>query len=175
MKPLLLAAIVVGHAVIQGLLVLADPVPSAAPGFIVLVLASLVALILATWAALLVLSGPTARRLRTLAWVAAAVIVTAALSVLSPLLAPVGLVLALIVVPAATTGDVVDGFRAFRRTPVRHVLAILGVILACVVAWVVALLLGLLVTGVAASVATWLCFGLLGALVLTAWVRFVRR
>ena len=173
MRPLLLVAIVVANAVVQGLLILGDPVPAGDLGFVALALASVVALVLAAWAALGVLTG--AWKLRGLAWVAAAVLVTSMLSVLLPPLALVGLVLALIVVPAGAAGNPVDGFHAFRRTPVRHVLAILVVVVVCVMAWAVALLLGLLVTGVAASVATWLWFGLLGVLVLGAWVKLLRR
>jgi len=172
-RPLLLAAIVVANAVIQGLLVLGDPVPAGDLGFVALAVASVVSLILAAWAGLGVLTSTWT--LRGLAWVAAAVLVTSVLSVLLPPLALVGVVLALIVVPAAVAGQPLDGFRAFRRTRVRHVLAILVVIVVCVVAWVVALLLGLLVTGVAASVATWLLFGVLGVLVLNAWVKLLRR
>jgi len=172
-RPLLLVAIVVANAVVQGLLILGDPVPAGDLGFVALALASVVALVLAAWAALGVLTG--AWKLSGLAWVAAAVLVTSVLSVLLPPLALVGLVLALIVVPAGAAGNPLDGFRAFRRTPVRHVLAILVVVVVCVMAWAVALLLGLLVTGVAASVATWLWFGLLGVLVLGAWVTLLRR
>lgn len=173
MKPLLLAAIVVAHAAIQCLLVLGDPVPAGDLGFAALTVASVVALILATWAGLGVITGTW--NTRGLAWVTGAVVLTAVLSVLLPPLALVGLVLALFVVPAGAAGDPLGGFRAFRRTPVRHVLAILGVVLACVVAWVGALLLGLLVTGVAASPATWLVFGVLGVLVLSSWVKLLRR
>lgn len=168
----MLAAIVVAHAAVQGLLVLGDPVPTGDLGFVALTVVSVVALIVATWAGLSVVTR--AWTVRGLAWVAAAVVLTAVLSVLLPPLALVGLVLALFVVPASAAGDPLDGFRAFRRTPVRHVLAILGVVLACVVAWVAALLLGLLVTGVAASVATWLVFGVLGVLVLSSWVKLQR-
>lgn len=169
-----LAAIVVVHAAIQALLVLGDPVPSVDLVFVALALGSVAALVVASWLAVRVLVGPGGGRLLVGLSTLGVVVVASALSVLLPPLALIALVLGLIIVPGVAVGDAREGFRAFRRAPVRHGLAIVVVVLVFVASWAIALLLGLLVTGFAAALATWLWFGLVGVVVLGSWVRMAR-
>lgn len=168
-RALLVAGIVVAHAVVQALTVFGDPVPIVSWGFAASVALSVVALSVAGWA-VVTLVWRARWRWQGLTWMLGTVILATALSILSPVLPPLALLLGLIVVPAVVAGGgPLDGFRAFRRHWVRHAFGLLGVAALIVVGWAAALVLGLFVTGFAAAVATWVLFGALGSLVLAGW------
>jgi uncharacterized membrane protein len=166
---MLVAGIVIVHALAQGLTVLGDPVPVASVGFVASAVLSLVVLAAAAWAAATIILRARWHA-SGLVWMLGLVVLATALSLVSPFLPPVALLLGLLVVPSVISGTgPLGGFRAFRAHPVRHSFGLLGAIALIVVGWVAALLLGLLVTGFAAAVATWLVFGFLGALVIAGW------
>ncbi|MGX5681780.1 hypothetical protein [Schumannella luteola] len=168
-RALLIAAIVIVHAVVQALTVVGDPVPIASWGFAASVLLSVAALSVAGWA-VVTLVWHARWRWQGLAWMLGTVILATALSILSPVLPPLAILVGLIVVPAVVAGgSPLDGFRTLRYHPVRHAFGLLGVLALVVVGWAAALVLGLFVTGFAAAVATWLVFGAFGALVLAGW------
>ncbi len=168
-RALVVTGIVVLNAVVQALTVLGDPVPVASLAFAGSVALSVGAIAVSAWAVVTVVYGARWRWVG-LAWMLGTVILAAALSILSPFLAPIAIVLGLIVVPGVVAGDgPLGGFRAFRTHPVRHSFGVVGVIALIVVGWAAALVLGLFVTGFAGALATWLLFGALGALVVAGW------
>ncbi len=79
--------------------------------------------------------------------------------------------------PAAAAGEpnALKGFRVFRRTPFRAVVAALVTILVAAVTWVVALAAGLFLTGALGGLVMWLVFGVLLALLLLWWTRLAAR
>lgn len=158
---------------------------TAAPGlgnessgaFVVAALASLVAVVvevaLLAWAAHAVVQRSRLGRL-PLGLVVWSLVVVLVLSVVSVLVAPavlLVLVAALCVLPAAAAGErnALKGFRVFRRTPLRTVLAALAVVLLGVLSWLVALVAGFFLTGALGGAVTWLWFGALSALALVWW------
>lgn len=168
-RALVVTGIIVVNAVVQALTVLGDPVPVASLAFVGSVALSVVAIAVSAWAVVTVVYGARWRWVG-LAWMLGTVILATALSILSPFLAPIAIVLGLIVVPGVVAGDgPLGGFRAFRRHPVRHSVGVVGVLALVVVGWAAALVLGLFVTGFAAAVGTWLIFGALGTLVVAGW------
>ncbi len=168
-RALVVTGIVVLNAVVQALTVLGDPVPVASLAFAGSVALSVGAIAVSACAVVTVVHGARWRWVG-LAWMLGTVILAAALSILSPFLAPIAIVLGLIVVPGVVAGDgPLGGFRAFRTHPVRHSFGVVGVLALTVVGWAAALVLGLFVTGFAGALATWLLFGALGALVVAGW------
>jgi hypothetical protein len=172
-RVLALTGVIVVNAVLQALTVLGDPVPVGSVGFVASVVASAAVLILATWSALSLVASRW--RVSLIGWVAGFVVLTAIVSVLLPWVAVLPIILGAIVLPSiAAGGPLSDGFRAYGSTPVRHSLLVLLTVVAVVLGWVGALVLGFFVTGFAANVATWVWFGVLGALVLLPWWRLAR-
>jgi hypothetical protein len=172
-RGLALAGVIVVNAVLQALTVLGDPVPVGSIGFVASVVASAAVLIVATWSALSLVAARW--RLSVLGWAAGFVVLTTIVSVLLPWVAALPIILGAIVLPSIVAGGTsADGFRAYARTPVRHSLVVLLTVVAVVLGWVGALVLGFFVTGFAANVATWVWFGVLGALVLLPWWRLAR-
>lgn len=178
---LIMAATVVVGAGVQA--------ATAAPGlgdessgpFVVAALASFVALVvegaLLAWAAHAVVHRSRLGRL-PLGLVGWSLVVVLVLSVVSVLVAPavlLVLVAALCVLPAAAAGErnALKGFRVFRRTPLRTVLAALAVVLLGVLSWLVALVAGFFLTGALGGAVTWVWFGALSALVLVWWTHRV--
>jgi hypothetical protein len=158
---------------------------TAAPGlgnassgaFLVAALASLVAAVveaaLLAWAAHAVVhrSRLGGLPLGLVVWSLVVVLVLAAVSVLVAPAVLLVLVAALCVLPAAAAGErnALRGFRVFRRTPLRTVLAALAVVLLGVVSWLVAVVAGFFLTGALGGAVMWLWFGTLSALVLVWW------
>lgn len=157
--------VVVLHAAVQALLVAGDPVPTTAPGFLGLLVASVLAVAVAgwllAWRVRAVVDGrarPTPRAL--LGWLLGVVLVAAA-AVVHPLAGALAVVVALPVLAGAAG--------ALRRHPARALVTAVLTVLALAVTWVVSLLLGLLVTGPLGAGATWSWTGLVGAVLLGAW------
>ena len=158
-------AVVVGHALVQTLLVLSDLVPALSVAFALATVASAAALLVAVWflANLAVGEVPWARP-AVLVRVVLLAVVAVALSLLSPLLVPLVLVVA---GPVLVPG-------ALRTTPVRAVLLLVGSLVLAVLSWAAALLAGLFVGGPVGALVTWLWFGAVTAVVLRGWAALSR-
>jgi hypothetical protein len=105
--------------------------------------------------------------LRTWITATVAVLVIALSAVLLPPVLIVIVPVALIVL--AGRGGVLSGFRAFAGHPVRAALLALASIVVVALLWIGALLAGFFITGVASAALTWLVFGCVAVLLLTAW------
>lgn len=156
---------VVGNAVVQALLVIGDPDVTATPVFAVRVAVSALALLVC---AVLVVGRPS---VRLVLWVAGILVVWAVVALLVPWAVVVPLAGAA-VLPAVADGaahPVRETVGVVRRRPLASVLLAVGSLLVVLVSWLVALLLGFFVTGFAAALLTWLCFGAAGVVVMR-WV-----
>lgn len=170
MKPWMAAAVVVVHAAAQTLLVLADPVPSTSWPFVLATIASAAALLMAVWFLTnLALRAVPWQRPVVLGWAALLAVVAIGLSLLSPVLVPLVLVVAGPMLPAAATGGVSGALRVFRRAPVRSVLLLVGSVVLAVLSWAGALPAGLFVGGPVGAFVTWLWFGAVTAFLLWQW------
>ena len=165
--------VVLGHAVLQGLLVLGDPTPEATWSFALRALVSVLAILVLVW--LVVCWARVAadsdrrsgwslarRRPAVLAWAAGLGVVAFVAVLVHLYLTPVALLLAAFVLPqvaAAASRPVPRAFETVRQAPLRTVLSVLAFTGLLILGWVVALLLGFFVTGVLAAVVTWLWFG----------------
>lgn len=114
---------------------------------------------------------------RLLLWSLLVAVVTAIVALVLGAGVVLVLIAALCVLPAAAAGErnAFKGFRVFRRTPVRAVVAALVTILVAGVTWVVALAAGLFLTGALGGLVMWLVFGVLLALLLLWWTRLAAR
>ena len=112
-----------------------------------------------------------------LLWSVVVVVVLAAVGIVVAFAVPLDLVAALRVLPAASRGErnALRGFRVFRRTPVRAVVAAVVTVLLTGLAWVAALAAGLFLTGALGGFAMWLVLGVLLALLLIWWTRLAAR
>lgn len=165
-----IASTVVATAVVQALLVVTDPEPLPAPLFIVLSLASFVALVAAIAMVAAAASGRVRPGARLVLWSTVVVLAVVLLSFVSPLTVPLTIAAALVVIPAAAANvpNPFDGFAVFRTGPFRSTIAVLVAIVVLLVDWLVSLLLGFFVTGPVSAGLTWLWFGATGA-VLLCW------
>jgi len=104
-------------------------------------------------------------------WSAVVVLVSLVVAVVVLPAVVLVLIAALCVLPAATSGErnALRGFRVFRRTPVRAILASVAVVVVAVLTWVVALVAGFFLTGALGGVVMWLWFGLVATLALLWW------
>lgn len=180
------SAAVLANAVVQSLLVTGDPVPEPAAWFVVAAALSFAAVVVTVAVVAAAVSGTGRGRLRTrpglglLVWALVLTVVTAGCAVLSPLLALVPLLAAVVLLPAAAVAPGVGAAfrlaaRVFRRAPVRVAFTLLGAVVVLGLAWLAALLLGFFITGWPASLASWIVFGAIGALLLHLGARLVRR
>lgn len=112
-----------------------------------------------------------------LLWALLVVLLTALVAVVLGAAVALVLVVGLCVLPAAAAGErnALRGFRVFRRTPVRAVVAALVALLVAGVTWVVALAAGLFLTGALGGLVMWLAFGVVLALLLLWWTRLAAR
>jgi hypothetical protein len=110
-------------------------------------------------------------RLRLVLWSAVVVLASLVAAVVGAPAVALVLIATLCVLPASAAGErnALKGFRVFRRTPVRTVLASLAVVVAVLLSWVVALVAGFFLTGALGGVVMWLWFGLVAALELLWW------
>jgi hypothetical protein len=168
------------NAAVQAALVASDPVPGASWTFALLVAASagavLVTVALVTSAALAAVDGrprtavaSARQRPGVVAWAAGIGALAIAGGVLAFWIAPLLLLVAVPVLPAAAAGarnPVRDGFGGVGRHPVHYLFGGLVLLVLAVVSWVVALVLGLFVTGMIGAALTWVWFGVVLVLVL---------
>jgi hypothetical protein len=175
--PVLLAA-VGGNAVVQALLVAPFVTPGGSVPFLALALASFCAIIGSL--------GVVVGRLRSLVsgagrawtvWAAClAVVLAVGLAALaSSWLVPPTLTVVLILLAGIAVGRGAAGFVAFRHHPVRAILLTLVALLMVGLLWLGTLLLGFFITGWPAALPSWLAFGLVGVLLLTAWTSLASR
>lgn len=176
-RVLLVAAVVLGNAVVQALCVLPGATPAIDPLFLALLAASVFSLVAAATAVIALVGGPGARWLRALAAVVVALVVVGALAVVSSATVVPSLLVAFVLVSPAGDPDATawGGLRAFARHPVRAVLLAVVTMLVIAVLVVAALLLGFLVTGWLGSLLTWIVAGAAAALLVRAWAGLVRR
>jgi hypothetical protein len=176
-RVLLVAAVVLGNAVVQALCVLPGATPAVDPLFLALLAASVLSLVAAATAVVALVGGPGARWVRALAAVVVALVIVGALAVVSSATVVPSLLVAVVLVSPAGDPDATawGGLRAFARHPVRAVLLAVLTLLAIVVLSVAALLLGFLVTGWLGSLLTWIVVGAAAALLVRAWAGLVRR
>lgn len=176
-RVLLVAAVVLGNAVVQALCVLPGATPAIDPLFLAMLSASVLSLVAAATAVIALVSGPGARWLRALAAVVVALVVVGALAVVSSATVVPSLLVAFVLVSPAGDPDATawGGLRAFARHPVRAVLLAVVTLLVIAVLVVAALLLGFLVTGWLGSLLTWIVAGAAAALLVRAWVGLARR
>ena len=85
------------------------------------------------------------------------------------------LVSVLILLAGTTIGRGTAGFATFRHHPVRAILLAVVTLLVIGLLWLGALLLGFFITGLPAALLTWLAFGVVGVLLLTAWTSLASR
>jgi len=177
-----LGSVVVGAAVqaataVPGLGTASTPVLVADAA--VSVVALVLELALLAWATRAIVHREPLGRLpgRLLLWSLLVAVVTAIVALVLGAGVVLVLIAALCVLPAAAAGErnAFKGFRVFRRTPVRAVVAALVTILVAGVTWVVALAAGLFLTGALGGLVMWLVFGVLLALLLLWWTRLAAR
>ncbi len=175
-----IAGVVLVNALVQALCVLPGATPAVGGGFLGLLAVSTVVLIAAATATLVLVGAPGVRRprvVRALAAVIVALVVVAALTVLSPLAGAVGLLVAIVVASPAGNADAgaLDGPRSFRQHPFRAVLLLVATVLAIAVAMVAALVFGLFVTGAFGAFSTWVVGGVVLAMIARGWARLAVR
>lgn len=175
-------AVLIG-AVIQALLVAPFVTPGASWAFVALTAAALAALV----TQLTVVGGAYRAALdgarfgwpRGIAWlgILALVVAVALAAVASPWLVIPAATIALVILPAilGVPGRHAGGFTLFRRAPVRALLLTLVSLILVALAWLASLLLGLFVTGWVGAGLTWLLYGLIGVILVAAWVATPRR
>ncbi len=143
------------------------------------VVALVLELALLAWAARAIVHREPLGRLpgRLLLWSLLVAVVAALVAIVLGAGVVLVLIAALCVLPAAAAGEpnALKGFRVFRRTPFRAVVAALVTILVAAVTWVVALAAGLFLTGALGGLVMWLVFGVLLALLLLWWTRLAAR
>ncbi|RWR22391.1 hypothetical protein D8Y23_02350 [Microbacterium enclense] len=179
-RVLLIAAAVVGNALVQALCVIPELTPAASLGFVSLLAGSVLALVAAATAVVVLVGAPGPLRprvRRALAAVVLALVVVGALAIVSRgTLIPALLIAVVIVSPAGNVDATAwSGPRAFAWHPVRAVLLVVLTMLAIGVLFVAALLLGFFVTGWLGSFATWVIVGGVAALLARAWAGLARR
>ncbi|MGC0368650.1 hypothetical protein [Microbacterium sp. SLBN-111] len=176
-RVLLIAAVVLGNAVVQALCVLPGATPSVDPLFLALLAASVLSLVASATAVVALVGGSGARWLRALAAVVLALAIVGALAVLSSAtLIPAALAAFVFVSPAGNPDATAwSGPRAFAWHPVRAILLAIVTLVALVVLAVAALLLGFFVTGWLGSFATWVLVGAVAALLARAWAQVASR
>ena len=179
-RVLLIAAVVLGNAVVQALCVIPGRTPAASLGFVSLLAGSILVLVAAATVVVVLVGtpGPLRPRVpRALAAVVIALVVVGALAIVSTATLIPALLIAFVVVSPAGNADATawSGLRAFAWHPVRAVLLALLTALAIVVLVVAALLLGFFVTGGLGSFATWVVVGAVAAVLARAWARLAVR
>lgn len=146
---------------------------------VVSVVALVLEIALLAWAADALVRREASRRPGgpLLLWSLLVVALTALVAIVLGAAVVLVLVVALCVLPAAAAGErnALRGFRVFRRTPVRAVVASLVAMLVAGVTWVVALASGLFLTGALGGLAMWVWFGVVGFLLLLWWTRLAAR
>lgn len=167
------AVVVTVGALAQGLLVLGDPNVEASVGFVLLTVASALALAVEVWClAAATSAGPSEsaravwgrviRRPVVLAWVLGLMLLVGLAAVYALALVPLVLLVGVLLLPPVAAGErnpFVAAVAVVRRHPWRFVLLVLCVALAIVLGWVVALLLGFFVTGAVAAFGAWFWIG----------------
>ena len=174
----IVVAVVLG-AVLQAATAVPGLGTASSPWFTVQVVVSVLVLVaeisVVAWAcrALVRREGQGRLSTRLVLWSAVVVLVSLVVAVVVLPAVVLVLIAALCVLPAATSGErnALRGFRVFRRTPVRAILASVAVVVVTVLTWVVALVAGFFLTGALGGAAMWLWFGLVGALLLLWWTR----
>lgn len=168
--------VVILNALVQAATVLPFLTPGSDLVFVLLALASAVALVISA-----VLTAAQAVRDSRLhlpwsLWVAAslAVIAIGASALLSLPLILVTLTLAFIVLPGVAAGRPWAGLRAFGSAPLRAIGMTILTVLILIALWIVALLLGFLITGAVSAGLTWLLFGAAGVWLACAWTTVMR-
>ncbi len=156
-------AVVVGHALVQTLLVLSDPTPELTLGFVASVVASSVAVVLAVWLLVALVTG-SRRSGRTLLGVVLLTLLAALAGLLTPLVVPLVLVLGAPFLVAGRSAPARLRDAAGRSVTVALVSVVLGVAI-----WLGAVASGLFLGPVRGAAATWVGLGLVAALVLRMW------
>lgn len=173
------APVVLAQAVVQALLVVADPVPALTPGFVALVVVSASVAIVALWlmvcAASAGVDGTPRRALsratrhpEMLGSVLAIGVGAVAASALWAGLAALVLTLGMIFLAAQADGRA-RPWQTVRGAPWRTALAVLVSIVALLLCWVLAGVLGFFVGGTLAAAGTWLWFGLTATVLSCRW------
>jgi hypothetical protein len=176
-----LVPVVLVNAAVQAVTVAFGLTPAIEFAFVLLALLSFAALtaslaVIAAAAHAAATTTTTTRRFRWPGWwmwagAALATLAITASGLASPLLVPVVVVLALIVLPGVAARDQswIAGLRMFRAAPVRASLLAFGSLLVVIVLWIIGLLLGFFVTGAISAFVTWLAFGATAAILVCAW------
>lgn len=172
--------VVVGNAIAQALTTAPFLTPAVDVGFLLVALASVVALVAS--AALIVAGAHAAAngtrwRLsgRLVLAASVAVIVVGLVAVVSLPATPVAILLAFAMLPGVARGESFAAFRAFATAPAHAIVLTLVTLLTIVVLCVGALLLGFFLTGWASAALTWLAFGAFAVVLTCAWTVLVRR
>lgn len=172
--------VVIVAAALQALLVIADPAVEPTTGFVLLVVASALVLVIEVWCIAGAACAPASaspseawrkviRRPILLGWASGLIVLLGLAAVFALALVPLLLLVGVLLLPPVAAGarnPLTASVAAVRRHPWRFVLLVLGVALAIVLGWVVSLLLGFFVTGVVAAFVTWLWIGASTVLVL---------
>ena len=162
--------VVLANAGLQALLVRSDPVPALTTPFVLLLLGSVAAVVVAVWlvvgAAAATVDGRPAWRAAVgrpvvLGWLAGLGLVAVAASLLTVWLLPVVLAVGGFLLPPAATGEsVVAGvLRTWRHDAIRSAVLLVVALVVAALSAVVALLLGLFVTGWLSAGLLWLWLG----------------
>ena len=174
-RVLLIAAVVLANAVAQALCVIPGSTPAVTPLFLGLLAASVLSLVAAATAVVVLVGGP--RWTRALAAVVIALVIVGALAVMSSATLIPAVLVAFVFVSSAGNPDATtwSGPRAFAWHPVRAVLLAVVTLVALVLFAVAALLFGFFLTGWLGSFATWVVVGAVAAVLAGAWARLAVR
>jgi hypothetical protein len=175
-------AAVLGNAAAQALLILGDPATAFDPGFVLRVIGSILALMVAGW--LLVSAAAAAADGRPFAfggvaamvWTAGVVVIAAGSWILSPFAVPLVLVIGMLLLPAAGAPSVLrSALGVVRRHPLRTGVAALVTIVLSAIVWVVGLITGFFVTGPLGAFLAWVVAGVAVALAVVMWTALHHR
>lgn len=169
--------VVILNAFVQAATVLPFVIPGTSVAFVLLALASALALVISTVLVCAQAARDGALRPRWGLWLAAslAVLVIGASGVLSVPLILLTSTIAFIVLPAVAAGRPWAGVRMFRFAPLRAIGLSALALLTLIVLWLGALLLGFLITGPLSAGLTWLLFGVVGVWLSCAWTALIKR
>lgn len=160
--------LVVGNAGLQTLVAWIDE-PAVSWGLAVV---SGLILVSAAWLAWWIADPARGLGWRSLAWVAALAVVTAAVAIAFPYAVPVVVAVACAVLAAGGLGR---AGALVARHPVRSILLALTTIVVVALLWALSAVSGLLIGGVLNSALVWLAVGAAGALLVVAWVSLSAR
>lgn len=179
--PVMLAA-VLGNAAAQALLILGQPATALDPRFVLRVIGSILALMVAGW--LIVSAAGAAAEGRpfrfggvpSLLWTVGVIVVAAGSWILSPFAVPFVLVIGMLLLPASGGPNVLrSALGVVRHHPWRTLFAALLTIVLSAVVWVLGLITGFFVTGPLGTFLAWVVAGLAVAIAVAVWTAIHHR